>query len=304
VLTDGRTPFVAAPPWPGARKTGRRLALARWLVRPDHPLTARVLVNRLWKHHFGAGIVATLDDFGKAGAAPTHPELLDWLAVEFVRQGWSMKAMHRLLMTSAAYRQSSRLTPERLRLDPDNALLSRMPLQRLDAEQVHDALLAVSGCLDETPYGPADAITARADGLVSSAGTGKGWRRAVYVRQERKLRATILEDFDFPALSPSCGARRSSTTATQALHLMNNVWVHGLAEKLAARVARETGTESGARACIRQAWWTALARPPAPEEEEAALEAAARMTETASADAALVACCHALVNSAAFLFVD
>ena len=112
VLTDGKTPFDVKPPWPGAKKTGRRLAFARWLTQPDHPLTARVAVNRLWKHHFGTGIVKTLGNFGKAGTPPTHPELLDWLAREFVRRGWSLKAMHRLMMTSATYRQSSAVTPE------------------------------------------------------------------------------------------------------------------------------------------------------------------------------------------------
>src|SRR6185436_12035147 len=110
VLTDGKTPFVVKPPWPGAKKTGRRLAFANWLVRPDHPLTARVMVNRLWKHHFGTGIVKTLGNFGKAGARPSHPELLDWLALDFVRHGFSIKHMHRLMMTSAVYRQRSEVT--------------------------------------------------------------------------------------------------------------------------------------------------------------------------------------------------
>src|SRR5262249_9752867 len=112
VLTDGKTPFEVRPPWPGARAPGRRLALATWLTWPDHPLPVRVLVNRLWKGHFGAGLVATLGNFGKAGARPPHPELLDWLARELVAKCWSLKAMHRLLMTSATYRQSSVLTPE------------------------------------------------------------------------------------------------------------------------------------------------------------------------------------------------
>src|SRR5262245_59060589 len=123
VLTNGRTPFTVKPPWPGAKQTGRRLALARWLVQPDHPLTARVMVNRIWKHHFGRGLVATLSNFGQTGARPTHPELLDWLAREFVRKGWSIKAMHRLMMTSAAYRQSSARTDKLEKIDPDNRLL-------------------------------------------------------------------------------------------------------------------------------------------------------------------------------------
>src|SRR5262249_36298397 len=114
VLTDGRTPLAIAPPWPGSTKTGRRLALARWVTRADHPLTARVLVNRVWKHHFGEGLVRSLDNFGKMGARPSHPQLLDWLAVDFVRHGWSIKYLHRVLMTSAAYRQSSQTGPRQL----------------------------------------------------------------------------------------------------------------------------------------------------------------------------------------------
>ena len=304
VLTDGRTPFIASPPWPGARKTGRRLAFARWLARGDHPLTARVIANRIWMHHFGTGIVATLDDFGKAGAAPTHPELLDWLALDLVRGGWSLKAIHRLIMTSTAYRQSSRVTPERERLDPDNTLLSRMQLRRMDAEELHDSLLLAAGCLDETRYGPADALEGRADGLVTPASTGKGWRRALYVRQERKVRSTILEDFDLPAMNPNCGARRSSTTATQALHLLNNLWVANLAEKLASRVAREVGTDATPRAQVELASWVALSRPPTKAEEEAALEVIARMTRAWTPEGAFGAYCHALINSAAFIYID
>src|SRR5205823_4959428 len=131
VLTDGKTPFEVKPPWPGAKQTGRRLAFTRWLTRPDHPLTARVMVNRLWKHHFGTGIVASLGNFGRAGTPPTHPELLDWLAREFVRRGWSIKAMHRLMVTSATYRQTSLVSRE---LQASARLYSCMPLTRLDAE--------------------------------------------------------------------------------------------------------------------------------------------------------------------------
>jgi hypothetical protein len=196
VLTDGRTPFAVRPPWPGARKTGRRLALARWLIRPDHPLTARVAVNRLWKHHFGTGIVRTLGNFGKAGSPPTHPELLDWLAREFVRSAWSIKAMHRLMMTSAVYRQSSAVTARQKRLDPDNALYSRMPLVRLDAEALYDTLLLVAGRLDDTRFGPPVAVQGRGDGLVTPTANGRGWRRLIYVRQARKQLPTHLETFD------------------------------------------------------------------------------------------------------------
>jgi mono/diheme cytochrome c family protein len=310
VLTDGKTPFEAKPPWPGARQTGRRLAFARWLTKPDHPLTARVLVNRLWKHHFGTGIVKMLDNFGKAGAPPSHPELLDWLAVELVRQGWSLKQMHRLMMTSAVYRQSSTVTPAQMRLDPDNALLPRMPMTRLDAESLYDTMLLVAGRLDERRYGPSDALQVRSDGLVTPAGTGHGWRRMIYVQVQRKVVATHLENFDFPQMNPNCIDRRDSTVAPQALHLMNNGMVQRLAEDVAGRARRERGTDAA-----RQVEWiylTAFSRPPNAEETRLALEALAALAAAWSkqagtedpAQAALTTYCHTILNSAALLYVD
>jgi hypothetical protein len=302
VLTDGKTPFEVKPPWPGARKTGRRLALARWLTRPDHPLTARVLVNRLWKLHFETGIVRTLDNFGKAGARPTHPELLDWLAVEFVRRGWSIKEMHRLIMTSAAYRQSSAVTAAHERLDPDNALLGRMPLTRLDAEALYDSMLRVAGRLDETPFGPPDELQERPDGLVTPAGTPRGWRRMTYVQLRRKVVATHLENFDFPQMNPNCVERRDSTVAPQALHLMNNGMVQTLAEHFARRVRKEAGDDPA-----RQVGWVylaALSRPPNEEERQIGLAALARLSGRWDPQVALTTYCHAILNSAAFLYVD
>ena len=316
VLTDGKTPFVVTPPWPGAKQTGRRLAFARWLVRPDHPLTARVAVNYLWRRHFGAGIVKTLANFGKAGAPPTHPELLDWLAREFVRQGWSLKAMHRLVMTSSTYRQSSAATPERAKLDPDNALYSGMPLARLDAEALYDALLLVAGKLDETRGGPADAVEVRGDGLVTPAESPRGWRRAVYVKQTRKQLPTHLENFDYPQMNPNCLERRDSTVAPQALHLMNNGMVHHLAEHFADRVSREAGADPAKR--VERVYLIALGRPPSEEEKRVGLDALRKLTDdwarhpgtaatTDDVDAhlrALTTYCHAIVNTAAFLYVD
>jgi hypothetical protein len=316
VLTDGKTPFVVSPPWPGATKTGRRLAFARWLTRPDHPLTARVAVNYLWKGHFGTGIVKTPGNFGKAGASPTHPDLLDWLARGFVRQGWSLKTMHRLVMTSSTYRQSSAMTPERAKLDPDNALNSGMPLTRLDAEALYDALLLVAGKLDETRGGPADAVEVRGDGLVTPAESPRGWRRAVYVKQTRKHLPTHLENFDYPQMNPNCIDRRSSTVAPQALHLMNNGMVHHLAEHLANRVSREAGADPAKR--IERLYLVALGRPPSDEEKRVGLDALRKLTdewsrhpdaanttdEMEASHRALTTYCHAIVNTAAFLYVD
>ena len=168
-----------------ANSTGRRTALARWLTRPDHPLTARVMVNRLWQYHFGRGLVATSSDFGRLGERPSHPELLDWLASEFVGHGWSLKQLHRLIMTSAAYRQSAlRPAPEAARLkDPDNRLLWRMNTRRLDAEQIRDAMLAVSGELDPTHGRP-------------RRWTRREPRRTIYTKVIRNTRDPLLDAFD------------------------------------------------------------------------------------------------------------
>jgi hypothetical protein len=354
VLTSGETPFVIEPPPPGARTTGRRLAFARWLTRPENPLTSRVMSNRLWKHHFANGIVKSLDNFGKAGQLPTHPELLDWLAVEFPRRGWSMKAMHRLIMNSSTYRQSSRITPDHLQHDIDNRLLSRSPLRRLDAEVLRDSLLFVSGELDDTPFGPAEKVESRTDGLVTSIGTEKGWRRSVYVLQRRSQTSTLLEDFDLPQMAPNCVERTVATVAPQALHLLNNKMIHRWAGAMAERLIRETGSNRDAQ--IRRAYELALGRPPdaaelevttrsfrefrekwladarqdrrpakvalpvepagetdegdSPSEEENAPSAAPAPAHVSSSPdeeillKALTNLCHALMNSAEFIYVD
>jgi hypothetical protein len=316
VLTDGRTPFEARPPWAGAKKTGRRLALARWLTRTDHPLTARVAVNRLWKHHVGTGIVKTLGNFGKAGAPPTHPELLDWLAREFVRRDWGLKAMHRLVMTSATYRQSSAVTADRERLDPDNALCSRMPLVRLDAESLYDTLLLVAGQLDDARFGPPCPVEVRGDGLVTPAGGARGWRRLLYVRQARKQLPTHLENFDYPQMNPNCLERRDSTVAPQALHLMNNGMVHQLAEHFARRVGCDAGADAAKQ--VETAYWIALSRPPTAEEKKVGVGALSTLGDAwakhpavtgeperdAARRKALATFCHAMMNSAGFLYVD
>jgi hypothetical protein len=316
VLTDGKTPFVVKPPWPGAKTTGRRLAFARWLVQPDHPLTARVAVNRLWRHHFGTGIVKTLDNFGKAGTPPSHPELLDWLARKFVEQGYSLKKMHRLMMTSTVYRQQSAVAELRERLDPENRLYSRMPMVRLDAEALYDSLLLVAGRLDERPCGPADVVTVRPDGLATPTRTARGWRRLLYVRQARKQLPTHLELFDYPQMNPNCLLRRDSTVAPQALHLMNNAMVQQLAASFAERVRRDAGCEPVKQ--IESAYRIAMSRPPTEEEKAVGLEALRKLTERWAQQVAagrkmdreearrkaLASYCHALINSAGFLYVD
>lgn len=321
MLTDGHFRLEIQPPWPGAKKTGRRLAFARWLIRQDHPLTARVMVNRVWRHHFGNGIVETLGNFGRSGAAPSHPELLDWLATEFVRQGFSIKAIHRLMVTSSTYRQSSQVREDHARIDPQNRLWSRMPLRRLSAEEVYDSLLRVSACLDTIRFGPADALVAHADGRVAVAGTPRGWRRGIYAQQQRKQVPTLLEAFDLPAMNPNCSARAESTVALQALHLSNDEQVQLLARRFAERVAREAGADTERQ--IEHAWRLALGRLPTDEERPDAVSTLLQLT--AAWNAQLVAqpepnvslptqeeaalrgltnVCHGLLNSAEFLYVD
>ena len=321
VLTDGRTPFAAEPPWPGARSTGRRLALARWLVDPDHPLTARVMVNRIWFHHFGQGLVETLSNFGNTGQKPSHPKLLDWLARTLIEEKWSIKQMHRLMMNSRAYRQVSAIRPAAETIDPENRLLWRMPLKRMDAEVVRDSILAIAGRLHDSPFGPPDPVDVRADGLVTSRESDDGWRRSIFVQHRRKHMPTILETFDLPQMIPNCVERPDSTVASQALHLFNDSMIRTLADDFASRVVQEAGDQPYRQ--IERSYQLALGRMPSNTERNIGLDAlqeltrlweqkldklnkknkADRNTNTPSQQA-LATYCHTLLNSAAFLYID
>lgn len=309
VLTDGKTPFQPKPKRNGS--TGRRLGFANWLTKPDHPLTARVMVNRVWHHHFGRGIVESLANFGKSGTPPTHPELLDWLAVSFVENGWSLKWLHRQILTSEAYRQSSQLTEDQERRDPDNRWLSRMPLRRRSAESVRDSLLAVAGELDETTFGEPITVNVRADGLITADRSDKGWRRSIYIRQRRKEIPTILEAFDLPQMNPNCIERPKSTVAPQALHLLNNGLVRELSLAFAKRI--QTDVPVNRQKQIERIYQTALSRPPNEGEKQFALDTLDQLTkewqnelkdQSKAETRALANYCHVLMNSAGFLFVD
>ncbi|HYO82194.1 MAG TPA: DUF1553 domain-containing protein, partial [Bryobacteraceae bacterium] len=258
------------PPAHG-RTSGRRRALAEWLVSPDNPLTARVAVNRIWHHHFGRGIVPTLDNFGKMGEPPTHPELLDWLALEFVGRGWSVKQMHRLIMTSEAYRMSSQFADQQnLARDGENRYLWRFRARRLEAEIVRDNILAVSGALNRVVSGPPvfpelqkDILSQMKHGIWRNQPDGPDvWRRSVYIYRKRGLPFPMLESFDLPDQNVSCGARAVSTVPTQALILMNDEFVLKQAELFAGRI-REKGGDP-----VETAWMLALGRPPEPRERE------------------------------------
>lgn len=311
VLTDGQSAFEIKPPFAGSHSTGRRLAFARWLTQPGHPLTARVMVNRIWKLHFGQGIVRSLGNFGKTGDKPTHPELLDWLARQFVTNKWSIKSLHRIIMTSSTYRQSSLVTSQQAELDPGNRLLSRMPLKRMEAEVVRDSLLLIAGELDERQFGPADAVQVRPDGLVLS-----GKRRSIYVQQLRKHPASLLESFDLPAMNPNCLQRAESLVAPQALQLLNDTSVRDMAARFADRVLKDSANDPERQ--VQQVYAIALSRPPLAEELAACREALERLTAEwqlpttpggplTKPDAerrALTTVCHTIINSAAFLYID
>ena len=312
VINGGGHPLEIQKGAERAPGTGRRLALARWLTRPDHPLTARVIVNRVWQQHFQQGIVATLDNLGHAGARPTHPELLDWLAVELVESGWSIKHLHRLIMISAVYRQQSSVTEEHLSRDPENTGLSRMPMRRMDAEVLRDSLLAIAGRLRLEFFGAADGVEARDDGLVVSMPSGGTWRRSIYVIQRRTQPVTILGNFDRPQMNPNCVQRSNSNVAPQALHLLNNKMVYDLAVAFAERVRAEAGTNRQQQ--LERAFLLALGRPPSQEELELSLRSMEELVrewqqeqpdrKEEAPQRALENVCHAMMNLAAFIYID
>jgi hypothetical protein len=317
VLKIGLTPYTVTPP--RANSTGRRLGFARWLTQPQHPLTARVAVNRIWMHHFGRGIVASAANFGRMGTPPSHPELLEWLATEFVARGWSMKAMHRLILTSTAYRQASAAPPELRAADPENVLVSRMTMRRMDAEQLHDSILSVSGELDGKMFGPAVAVEVKPSGEVVSGGVRKdGVRRGIYGLQRRSKPVTLLEVFDLPPMSPNCIVRPYSTVATQALEMTNSPFVRERARYLAGRLLDAYPQDP--RKQVELLYVKALARRPAIPEVSAALrdidglasqwtahlnneKSEAPRVETARWQA-LADFCQAILISAEFTYVD
>ena len=277
VATTGN-PANAIPPSNG-HTSGRRRALAEWLVSADNPLTARVIVNRIWHHHFGRGIVPTLDNFGKMGEPPSHPELLDWLAVEFVERGWSIKQLHRVIMTSEAYQMSSQFADaDNMARDAGNRYLWRYRPHRLEAETVRDSILAVSGGLNREIGGPAvfpplqkEVLEQMLHGIWRTQKDGpEVWRRSVYIYRKRGLPFPMLESFDLPDQNISCGARAVSTVPTQALMLLNDEFVLQQARLFAERVRESAGADTGAQ--VDLAYRLAVSRAPSAQERELARE--------------------------------
>ena len=289
-------------PRPDGRTSGRRLALAEWLGSTENPLTARVIVNRVWHHHFGRGIVGTLDNFGKMGDQPSHPELLDYMAVEFMKRGWSLKQLHRFMMTSDAYQMASVFDHGgNAKADPENLLVWRYRPQRLDAETIRDAMLSVAGNINLTMGGPAFFPNVPREILVTEQTKGRWdnqpdgpatWRRSVYIYQRRSLPYPMFETFDHPDMNLTAGARNVSTVPTQALTLLNNPFVLREAELLAERITSETADPLKQ---IDLGYQYALARPATDLEKKLALEKVKA--------GSLVDFTHVLLNLSEFLYM-
>jgi hypothetical protein len=270
------------------------------------------MVNRIWQHHFGRGIVATPDNFGHMGSPPTHPELLDWLAMDFMENGWSVKRLHRQIMLSATYRQSSRQTAAGNAVDPDNTLLWRMNLQRLESEAIRDAMLAVSGKLDLTMGGPAVLLKPRPDGLQEiseeeAASKGR-WRRSLYLEARRGYPLSFLEVFDSPLMQSSCNRRLNSATPLQSLTLLNDDFMISASRALAERVATAEPASQ-----IELAYVLALSRKPSEKElksserhirEQTQAFQEANMSPDQAASKALTSLCQILLSTNEFLYRD
>ena len=301
------------PDDPALPTTGRRLAYARHLVNGRHPLVGRVLMNRIWLHHFGRGLVETPGDFGALGTRPTHPKLLDWLADELARGGWGLKRMHRLILTSTVYRQSSRRDPAHDAADGENALYSRYAVRRLDAEALRDKVLAVSGRLDRTPFGPPVPVVEDSVGQVLPEKDSP--RRSIYLQARRTKPVSLLAAFDAPAMAVNCDRRTVTTSAPQALVLMNSEFTLSQAKSMAIQLRAETPADSAAdptgapsdrlSRIIAHAWALAYQRPISREELDAAREfvAAPRGGDDPEL-AALTDLCQQLLCSNEFLYVD
>ena len=340
-LSGGEEKPATITPSEKSNSTGRRSALANWLASTDNPMTARVMVNRIWQHHFGRGIVGTPSDFGKNGDRPTHPELLDWLSVKFVEEGWSIKKMHRLMLLSNTYQMSTQVNPISMKismkLDPTNKLFWRMNRIRLEGEALRDSILTVSGRLNPAAGGPG-VFPKVSDEVLSTGSTHKwgnspdeeGRRRTVYVFQRRSLFLPIVEAFDGPDMVNSCSRRTTTTIAPQALALFNGDFSREESRYFAGRVQKIAGEDLDRQ--IQTAYQLALVRKPTPGQTTLALDYIQKQTRFHLTDsnratgrpgpsssagdaidprklkeaqsAALADFCHVLINTNEFLYLD
>ena len=307
--------------------TGRRTTFAELLTSGNHPLVSRVMVNRVWAHHFGTGIVDTPGDFGFLGGRPTHPELLDWLADEFVQSGWDIKQLHRIIMTSTAYQQTSNRNAQGNQIDRQKRLLWSMPVRRLESEAVRDGILAVSGMLDEQMAGVPVPVMADITGqwVIGkenlNAGRpgpvidmkGQQYRRSLYVQVRRSRPLAVLEPFDLPELAPNCTKRPSSTVPTQSLELLNSDFVTAQSRFFAVKLTKQS---QDIEHQVSQAWRTAFGKEITDEEKEEAISFVTEMQEVLTKEYesrqlnddpiidAVAVFCQALLSSNQFLYIE
>jgi hypothetical protein len=311
-LFAAETPTIPEAP-EGARSAGRRKILADWIASSDNRLTSRVIANRVWQHHFGRGIVRSANNFGELGDVPTHPELLDWLAIWLTEHEWRLKALHRLIMTSSVYQMSSQANEQALAADPLNDNLWRFDLRRLGAEELRDAMLAASGKLNLAMYGPSFYPQMSAEVLATQSMPGQGWgesspeersRRSVYIFVKRSLLTPLLTAFDFPDVDASCEARFNTTQPGQALSLLNGEFAHEQARHLAERVRAEAGDEPKAQ--VARAIEITLGRQATDEEIADGLALLQQITEEhdQGPQEALRYWCLVALNQNEFLYLD
>jgi hypothetical protein len=326
-IIDPNPPKIV--PLSEGNSTGRRTALANWLASPQNPLTARVFVNRLWHYHFGQGIAPSPSDFGIMGGRPSNPELLDWLASDFVKSGWDIKRMQKMMVMSATYRQSSTFNAEAAKQDPADVTLWRFPRQRLEGEEIRDAALSISGLLNDKmggpsvfPQLPAGTLKPRGGWTVSSPEEQE--RRSIYIFVRRNARYPMLEQFDMPDTHESCGRRNQTITAPQAMSLLNDTVTLDWAQAFAGRVIKEAGADANSQ--VERAWLLAFGRKPDGFEKDTAQTFFAKQRQVIAEEAshgqklalptgmpegidpaqgaAFVDFCQMLMNSNEFVYVN
>jgi hypothetical protein len=300
-----------AEPGPGARSSGRRTLLANWVASKENPLTARVIVNRLWQHHFGRGIVASTNDFGQFGVPPTHPELLDWLASELLDGGWKLKPLHRKILLSNAYRMSATASETGLKLDPGNQWFWRFPVRRLTAEEMRDSFLAVSGMLNLTASGPSVYPKIPKEVLAGQSRPGEGWptsppeeanRRSVYVHIKRSLLVPVLSMHDQADTDSSCPVRYTTTVPTQALGMLNGEFANSTAAAFAERLMKEC--PGNLQTQVRRAIRLTTGRIPGDDEVQTDVEFMRELRQRMGEKHALQKYCLILLNANEFVYLD
>lgn len=310
-ILGGGIPDIA--PNPDTKTSGRRLAFARWVTSPDNRLASRVFVNRVWQHHFGRGIVRSANNFGQLGDSPTHPELLDYLASRFVKTGWRTKSLHKLILMSRAYQQSSVASPEVMEQDPSNDWFARFDLRRLSAEEIRDSILVANGRINRSMFGPSIYPELSREVLASQSVPGKGWekssyedqaRRSVYIHIKRSLLVPMMSNFDFPEPDSSCEARFITTQPGQALGMMNGDFLNQQAMELTRRMVSEAG--GNLRDQVARGYLLTLSREPTEKEIERGMQLIEVLESKhgLGRDAALANFALFLFNVNEFVYVD